>query len=75
MREQAAAQQFEHARLHSPCTVLAMEIGNPTEILDTPKEILIIPRVFQNTPKVTTVLKIKTFKNYGIGIEFDKEHE
>ena len=57
------------------CCIFASEIGNPTEILDTPKEILIIPRVFSNTPKVTTVLTIKTFKNYGIGIEFDKEHE
>ena len=56
MREQAAAQQFEHARLHSPCTVLASEIGNPTEILDTPKVISNSPRVFSNTPKVTTVI-------------------
>ncbi len=40
------------------CSIFASEIGNPTEILDTPKEILIIPRVFQNTPKVTTVLTI-----------------
>ena len=51
MREQAAAQQFERARLHSPCTVLAAEIGTPKEILDTPKVIPI-------TPKVTTVLKV-----------------
>ena len=62
MREQAAAQQFERARLHSPCTVLVVEIGNPTEILDTPKENPIIPRVFSNTPKVTTVLTIKKKK-------------
>ena len=54
----------------------ASEIGNPTEILDTPKEILIIPKVFQNTPKVTLVLTTKKhLKSYGIGIEFDKEHE
>ena len=57
------------------CSTFASEIGNPTEILDTPKEILIIPRVFSNTPKENLVLTIKTFKNYGIGIEFDKEHE
>lgn len=49
MREQAAAQQFELARLHSPCTVLAAEIDTPKEILDTPKENSI-------TPKVTLVL-------------------
>ena len=53
------------------CRKFAVEIGNPTEILDTPKEITITPRVFSNTPEVTTVLTIKTFKNYGIGIEFD----
>ena len=55
MREQAAAQQFERARLHSPCTVLAAEIGTPTEILDTPKENPKSPRVFSDTPKVTTI--------------------
>ena len=38
------------------CFTFAVEIGNPTEILDTPKEILISPRVFPNTPKVTTVI-------------------
>ena len=43
------------------CCIFASEIENPTEILDTPKENL--------------VLTIKTFKNYGIGIEFDKEHK
>ena len=53
----------------------ASEIENLTEILDTPKVISNSPRVFQNTPKVTLVLTIKTFKNYGIGIEFDKEHK
>ena len=41
------------------CSTFASEIGNPTEILDTPKEILIIPRVFPNTPKVTLVLTTK----------------
>jgi hypothetical protein len=44
------------------CRIFASEIGNPTEILDTPKEILIIPRVFPNTPKENLVLTIKTFK-------------
>ena len=52
-REQAAAQQ-RASSLHSPCTVLAVgNIGTPKEILDTPKENPI-------TPKVTTrKLKIK----------------
>jgi hypothetical protein len=40
------------------CRIFVVEIGNPTEILDTPKENPIIPRVFSNTPKVTTVLTI-----------------
>ena len=53
------------------CRKFAVEIGNPTEILDTPKEISNSPRVFPNTPEVTTVLTIKTFKNYGTRIEFD----
>ena len=53
------------------CFTFAAEIGNPTEILDTPKEITITPRVFSNTPEVTTVLTIKTKKNYGTRIEFD----
>ena len=53
------------------CRIFASEIENPTEILDTPKVISNSPRVFSNTPKETTVLTIKTFKNYGIGIEFD----
>ena len=38
------------------CRKFAVEIGNPTEILDTPKEITITPRVFSDTPKVTLVL-------------------
>jgi len=46
-REQAAAQQ-RASSLHSSCTVLAVgKIGTPKEILDTPKENPI-------TPKVTT---------------------
>ena len=58
------------------CSTFAMEIENPTEILDTPKVISNSPRVFQNTPKVTLVLTTKKhLKSYGIGIEFDKEHE
>ena len=44
------------------CRIFASEIENPTEILDTPKEISIIPRVFSDTPKVTTVLNIKRLK-------------
>ena len=40
------------------CRIFASEIGNPTEILDTPKVISNSPRVFPNTPKVTTVLTI-----------------
>jgi hypothetical protein len=40
------------------CSTFVSEIGTPKEILDTPKENPIIPRVFSNTPKVTTVLTI-----------------
>ncbi len=34
-REQAAPQQFERARLHSVCTVLAAEIKSKTESYET----------------------------------------
>jgi hypothetical protein len=40
------------------CRIFAAEIGTPKEILDTPKENPKSPRVFSDTPKVTTVLTI-----------------
>jgi hypothetical protein len=46
------------------CRKFAAEIGTPKEILDTPKENPKSPRVFSDTPKVTTLKgkKVKHFK-------------
>ena len=47
------------------CSTFASEIENPTEILDTPKEILIIPRVFSNTPKVMALSLVNSALDLG----------
>jgi hypothetical protein len=62
LREQAAAQQ-RASSLHSPCTVLAAEkIGSPKEILDTPKENPITPKVMAHSLVRSSLLALTLVK-------------
>ena len=58
------------------CSNFAIELEKQTLNIGTPKEILDTPKENPITPKVSTVLiTFKKQKNYGIGIEFDQEHQ